>query len=309
MILNFRNDSEEGKAKTRRAQYPAIIRSLWGAGRLEEPKSGRPTTKREERLQEEIDSLKARLREVEARLDAIPRGRKSDEGRIRTFVAGFDETLEGGIPKGHIVLLGGPSGTMKTSLALNLVHRNRLGGVKGLYVSLEEGRESLLRTLTHLGTEPKEDFIVDIARLRTEHEAADETRGWLQILEEYLARKREREPFGLVVIDPLNSLYALAKMTDPRTDLFHFFTYLRGLGVTAVVIAETSDASTPFPNHEDFLADGAIQLRYTGDAEGRVSIELRCVKMRHVNHSRDWFRLDHVDGGFVARPVSPSTHP
>lgn len=276
---------------------------------MEEPKSGRSTTKREERLQEEIDSLKARLRDVEARLDAASHGPNTDGGRIRTFISGFDEALDGGIPKGHIVLLGGPSGTMKTSLALNLLHRNRLGGVRGLYVSLEEGRESLLRTMARLGMEPKDDFIVDIARLRTEHEAASETRGWLQILEEYLARKREREPFGIVVLDPLNSLYALAKMTDPRTDLFHFFTFLRGLGVTALVIAESSDASMPFPNHEDFLADGAIQLRYSADAEGRVSVQLRCVKMRHVNHGRDWFRLDHVDGGFVARPLSPSTHP
>src|SRR5256712_6147053 len=117
--------------------------------------------------------------------------------------------------------------------------------------------------MARLGMETKDDFIVDIARLRTEHEAASETRGWLQILEEYLARKREREPFGIVVLDPLNSLYALAKMTDPRTDLFLFFTFLRGLGVTALVIAESSNASWLFPNHENSLPDGAFQLRYS----------------------------------------------
>ncbi|TLZ58055.1 MAG: hypothetical protein E6K17_01975 [Methanobacteriota archaeon] len=274
-----------------------------------EPAGERKATRREERLQEEVEALKGRLRELETRIDAMSGGRKADDGRIRTFVAGFDEALEGGIPKGHVVVLGGPSGTMKTSLGLNLVHRNRLDGVRGLYVSLEEGRASLLRTMARLGMEPKDDFIVDIARLRTEHEAADETRGWLKILEEYLERKRDKEPFGLVVIDSLNSLYALAKLSDPRTDLFHFFTFLRGLGVTAVLIAETPDASSSFPNHEDYLADGAILLRYGNDADGRVSVEIRCLKMRHTNHGRDWFRLDHADGAFVARAPGPSTRP
>ena len=274
-----------------------------------EPSTERRATKREERLLEEIESLKERLRSLETRIDGMSSGRKAEDGRVRTHVAGFDEALEGGIPKGHVVLLGGPSGTMKTSLGLSLVHRNRADGVRGLYVSLEEGRASLLRTMARLGMEPKDDFIVDIAGLRTEHEAADETRGWLQILREYLERRQEKELFGLVVIDSLNSLYALAKMTDPRTDLFHFFTFLRGLGVTAVLISEATDSSSPFPDHEDFLADGAIQLRYADGGDGRVSVEIRCLKMRHANHRRDWFRLDVEDGGFVARPPGPSTRP
>src|SRR3989442_10708391 len=104
-----------------------------------EPAGERKATRREERLQEEVEALKGRLRELETRIDAMSGGRKADDGRIRTFVAGFDEALEGGIPKGHVVVLGGPSGTMKTSLGLNLVHPNRLDGVRRLYVSLEEG--------------------------------------------------------------------------------------------------------------------------------------------------------------------------
>ncbi len=261
-------------------------------------------TKREERLLQEVDGLKARIRDLEARVDAMAGGRRRPEDRVRTFVAGFDEALEGGVPAGHVVLIAGPSGTMKTSLGLSVLHRNRQAGTKGLYVSLEEGRASLLRTMSRLGMESKDDFIVDIARLRTEHEDADETRDWLQILRDYLERRMEKEPFGIVVVDPLNSLYDLAKMTDPRGDLFHFFTFLRGLGVTALLIAEAEDEASPFPNHEDFLADGAIQLRYASDPAGRVALQVRCVKMRHANHSRDWFLVEYGDGGFAARPLS-----
>jgi len=261
-------------------------------------------TRYDERLLDEIEGLKSHIRQLESRVDSLTGRGKPGEDRIRTAIEGFDEALEGGIPKGHVVIVGGPSGTMKTSLALNLLHVNRSRGVRGVFVSLEEGRDSLLRTMTRLGMDAKEEFVVDIGRLRTEHETADETRDWLQILKDYLVRRQEKDPSGIVVIDPVNSLYALADMDRPRTDLFHFFNFLRTLGITAILIAESEGDSTPFPNHEDFLADGAIQLRYSSDATGRVGLQIRCVKMRHTNHSRDWFRLEHADRKFVAQPIS-----
>jgi len=269
---------------------------------VEEPKESK--SKREERLQAEVGTLKARLQELEARVETLAGSPRQDGDRIRTHVAGFDDALEGGIPKGHVVLIAGPSGTMKTSLALSIVHKNRLEGVRGLYVSLEEGRASLLRTMSRLGMESKDDFIVDIARLRTEHLAAQETRDWLQILQDYLERRREKEPFGIVVVDPLNSLYSLAEMRNPRNSLFHFFTFLRGLGVTALLVAESEDGTIPLPNHEDFLADGTIELRFASNEKGRVALQIRCAKMRHADHSRDWYHLEYRGGGFVARPVA-----
>src|SRR3970040_2627436 len=88
-----------------------------------------------------------RLRDAVAALSGTRReGRAA--GRVRTLVEGFDAALEGGIPAGHVVILAGPSGSMKTSLALGMVYHNRReGGLQGLYISLEEGRETLLPTM------------------------------------------------------------------------------------------------------------------------------------------------------------------
>ena len=248
-------------------------------------------------LREEV----ARLRDTVSRLTGGPRDGRVP-GRVRTFVEGFDEALEGGIPAGHVVILAGPSGSMKTSLALSAVHNNRREGTRGLYISLEEGRTSLLRTMERLGMKTDDDFIVDIGKLRMEHESVEGARDWLQILKEYLARRMEKDPIGILVIDPLNSLYSLAELRNPRQDLFHFFTYLRSLHVTTLVIAE-AEGSEHFPNHEEFVADGGITLSYFTDPEGHVDLRIRCVKMRHANHSRDFFRLEFEDGRFRARPV------
>jgi KaiC/GvpD/RAD55 family RecA-like ATPase len=262
-------------------------------------------TEKDDDLAREVADLRRevqRLAEVVSRM-ASPRREGEGGARVRTFVEGFDEAIEGGIPAGHVVLLAGPSGSMKTSLALSIAYHNRRQGAKVLYVSLEEGRESLVRTMERLGMKGGDDFIVDIGRLRTEHEAVEGAKDWLQILKDYLARRMEKDQVAILVLDPLNSLYSLTEMTNPRRDLFHLFTYLRGLGVTTILIAESQGASD-FPHDEEFLADGAITLSYGNPTDGRVDLRIRCNKMRHANHARDYFVLEFERGHFRARPIA-----
>src|SRR3990170_5657115 len=71
---------------------------------------------------------------------------------VRTFIRGFDEdVLRGGIPEGHVVLVRGASGTMKSSLAYYILYNNALEGRPGLYVTLEQSAASLLEHVASLG--------------------------------------------------------------------------------------------------------------------------------------------------------------
>src|SRR2546426_1613072 len=64
---------------------------------------------------------------------------------IKTHIRGFDEdVLRGGIPQGHVVLVRGASGTMKSSLAYYVLYHNALAGSPGLYVTLEQTAAGLL---------------------------------------------------------------------------------------------------------------------------------------------------------------------
>jgi len=54
-----------------------------------------------------------------------------DSERVKTHVDGLDELVGGGIPKGHVVLISGLPGTMKSSLTYAILHRNAQESLPG----------------------------------------------------------------------------------------------------------------------------------------------------------------------------------
>jgi KaiC/GvpD/RAD55 family RecA-like ATPase len=230
---------------------------------------------------------------------------ENNSDRVQTYIEGFDNKIGGGVLKGHVVLLAGTPGTMKSSIALSMLYNNvKKRGVNVLYVSIEESKESLLTAMNMLGfggIDESKFFIVDIGRLRLEHTDADVGRDWFKILKEYLRKKVENEGVEVVVIDSLTAIYALANITNPRQELFHFFGFLKRLGVTTFLISETQVNGNVFgPYHEDFLADGTILMKFVDVGETDVQLRIRAVKMRHSKIHHGYLTLIFRDGQFTA---------
>src|SRR5947207_2026432 len=251
-------------------------------------------------LRELRDEVRRLREQVAALATATARPSPLDE-RLPTFVGRLDPSLEGGVPKGSVIAISGPGGSMKTSLALYILLKNRAAGRRGVYVTVEESRDSISRTMRHLGLGKEDDFLVDIARLRIEREGAEDIRDWLRVLKEFLVRRYQRERFDLLVIDTMDVLASMAHLEDARNELFHFFHFLRSMGVTTYAIANVEPARGGISHDVAFLADGVFELRFSGAGEGKVQLLFRCAKMRHTNHSRDYFVLTY-DKGFAARP-------
>lgn len=249
----------------------------------------------------EIRALRDEVRRLREQVAALAARTKTGDVRVPLFVPGLDAALQGGVPRGHVVGIVGPGGSMKTSLALHTLVRNRAAGTRGVFITVEESRDSILQTMQRLGLGDAEDFIVDVSRLRLDYAGAEEIRDWVRVLEDYLNRRREREPLGVVVIDSLDALAALTHISDARSELFHLFHFLRNLGATSFVLAE-QDPARPGVDHDvTFLADGVLELRFSGVGEGKVQLLVRVAKMRHTNHSRDYFVLSYGSQGFTAR--------
>ena len=228
----------------------------------------------------------------------------------KTYIRGFDEEIEGGIPQGHVVLVAGPPGTMKSSLAYSILYHNALyEGVPGVYVTMEQERESLEFQLIKMGMDPKKVGekvrVQDLSRIRrgveelrgTAHFGSPVEKPWLDVLKRHLEDVKAGEDFSLLVLDSLPVLEIISGLRERRIGLFHFFGWLKSLKVTSFVISETT-ADPASVRDEDFLADGILSLTMDRVGELDVYRRIRCVKMRGVNHNPGIFTIEFHDGAF-----------
>ena len=229
--------------------------------------------------------------------------------RVKTFIQGFDDAIGGGVPKGHVVLISGSPGTMKTSVTFSILYNNVKAGSKGLYISLEENHDDLKGAMEDLGMkgiENMEFYILDVSKIRLEHKDEELNKNWLDIVTKYIEQRVKVNKFDLVAIDSLAALYSLNKMENPRRELFHFFGFLKSLDATSFLVSEVpsgEDGGRLSRFDEDFLADGVIHLTMERVGDLDVYRRIRCLKMRGVDHSANVFTLEFRDGRFRATQV------
>lgn len=228
--------------------------------------------------------------------------------RVPTFIEGFDDKMSGGIPAGNIVLVVGEPGTWKSSVAFYMLYQNAKRDNRiGVYITLEQGRDSLVDQMLSMGMDPRDVesrvSIVDLALIRKNLDKLGQ-QTWMQIFKTYAQNIRESLSYEILVIDSLQVLEMLAEFKDPRAELFHFFEWLREMKVTTFIIAEMKSGADEYAkNGEDFLADGIIHLKMEKVDEVNVQRRMRCVKMRATGHSVNYHTLLFQNGVFQATRV------
>ncbi|HYS74365.1 MAG TPA: ATPase domain-containing protein, partial [Thermoplasmata archaeon] len=233
--------------------------------------------------------------------------------RVRTFVEGLDSTLEGGIPWGHLVLIEGSPGTMKSSLAFSILLQNAAReGLHCLYLSLEERTSSLLKQMGSLGLKlevPRGSLVV--LDPKTASNLLGERPDWIEALEAGIASIKAQRGLDLIAIDSLEALEVLAKFKDRRREMYRLFEWLRDQDLTSFVITERPDwiiAGHVLQGRwdEDFLADGVIHLRMHMVSDLDAQRRLRVVKMRGTRHETGYLAMVLDEGRFrVTRAMSP----
>ena len=234
--------------------------------------------------------------------------------KIPTFVDGLDEALGGGLPVGHVILVTGLPGTMKSTLAYAILQNNaEKRHAKGLYVTLEQTRKSLLAQMESMGFNTEsvrgDVHLLDVGTIQKEI-GKSATKPWIEFLRRSLTTTKEIDGVDLVVIDSLEALEVIAKFQDRRSELFQFFEWLRDLGATTIVLTEASPEasffgleSAPPRKDEAFLADGIIELKMHPITDVEVQRRIRVVKMRGSNHKTGFHALVFEDGRFQVTSV------
>jgi KaiC/GvpD/RAD55 family RecA-like ATPase len=78
--------------------------------------------------------------------------KQGDIKRVPLYIQGLDEVMEGGIPEGHITLICGSAGTMKSSVCFNSMYNECVTKNKvSLYFTLEQSYASLLNHIINMG--------------------------------------------------------------------------------------------------------------------------------------------------------------
>src|ERR1035437_483495 len=71
--------------------------------------------------------------------------------KVPTKIAGLDEILEGGLPRGRTTLVSGGPGSGKTVLGLEFLFRGAMAGEPGVFVTFEERADAIRTNAMSMG--------------------------------------------------------------------------------------------------------------------------------------------------------------
>ncbi|MBU2576394.1 MAG: AAA family ATPase [Nanoarchaeota archaeon] len=222
---------------------------------------------------------------------------------LKTFVPGFDELLNPGIPKGAAVLIEGGPGSGKTLMCLTMLSELCKRGKKVLYMSFEEPEERLRQHINSFGLDAKAYEAKGLLYLKR-FNALDIARSVEALLSE--AKKellidvqpvlipKEFQP-DVVVLDSLSSISSAfsGEVSRFRIYMEQLFRYLEGHNINSFLIREVASpthigGATNESGGEavSFLSDGIIAIYnviYDNNPRKRA---LEVLKMRGVNADR-----------------------
>jgi circadian clock protein KaiC len=225
--------------------------------------------------------------------------------RQSTGVPGMDEMIGGGIIAGDAVMLTGPAGSGKSTVATQFMVAGLKAGETGVIAVFEEYPEEYITRANFRNPEVGEMIKagkLEVIYLRPLDLSVDEA--LFAILEgvDRLGAKR-------VVIDSLSGFEVALAPTfreDFRESLYRLVGTLTATGVTVFMTAEVSEAFSEarFTTEKvSFITDEIIVQRYI-ELEGELRRVMAVIKMRGSDHSHE-FRMYEVTakGVFVGDPL------
>ena len=204
--------------------------------------------------------------------------------RVSTGIPGMDELVEGGYPRGNLIVLSGPPGSGKTIFGFQFLYDGILKrGEVGLYVSFLETKESFFSNFEHLGFDlddlKKTDRFALMSFVTTLEQGMTDSIG--QVINEISRRKAT-----ILVIDSFTAIKA--SITKPIEARIFLNTILgkmtRLLGCTTLLIVEKMGNERGGPGMEEFVADGVVNLEAIVDGL-EIRRRLLIPKMRGTSHS------------------------
>ena len=171
--------------------------------------------------------------------------RKGGLEKLPTGIAGFDEVLDGGIPKGRVMLVTGTTGTGKTVFLNEFLYRGITQlNENGVYVTFEETPKDIIKNVRSFGwkyislIKKKKLAFVDAApaeEMVLETGPQYDLSPLVKRIEYAIGKVKAKR----VVVDSIDALFSRFSNKDVvRTALYQISAELKKSGVTALISAE-----------------------------------------------------------------------
>jgi circadian clock protein KaiC len=223
--------------------------------------------------------------------------------RIKTNIKGLDELIDGGIPKGFIVLLSGSPGTGKTIFGLNYIYNgaNDFDQV-GLYVSFEQKPDDIreqakqfkMTELEKLEQEGKviikcfpihdinKDTVADIIIMAKENNAQRIVIDSLSALSINAPMLAVSSNFIMGDILTKENSHFFSPSDLKKNFIYKFINEIKMINGTALLIGEDTDQKSSSHDISEFACDGVINLKRNSVGE-EISRTIHFDKLRLSN--------------------------
>jgi circadian clock protein KaiC len=237
-----------------------------------------------------------------------------NDGRRRGVLASdnaaLDALLGGGVQYGTSVVLLGPAGAGKSTLAIQYARAAAARGERSAIFTFDERLETILERAHGLGMDIEgdvEEGRIDIQTVDTAELSPGE---FAHKIRAAVAGAGGAPGVRIVVIDSLNGyLNAMPEERFLIAQLHELLTYLGHKGVvTFLVVAQHGlFGSMASPVDTTYLADTVVLFRYF-EARGEVKQALSVVKKRSGSHERSIRELTLNSGGIGVGPPLRDFH-
>jgi circadian clock protein KaiC len=225
--------------------------------------------------------------------------RETDREQLPSEIDGLDALLRGGIQRGSVTIISGPSGVGKTTTGTHFLQAAAKRDEQAIAFLFEELRSDYLHRATQLG--------MDVERLAAEGSLeVEEVESLTQTPDEFAHRVREaveNRDAEFAMIDGTAG-YRLGLRGDDSPEqvtreLHALCRYLKRMGVTVILIEEVRNVTGEFTATDQqisYLADNVVFLRYI-EVDGEIEKAIGVLKKRFggFEHSLRELRID--EGG------------
>ncbi|MEM1558144.1 MAG: ATPase domain-containing protein [Thermoproteota archaeon] len=224
--------------------------------------------------------------------------------RVPFGITELDNLIEGGLPRGGLIVIAGSPGAGKTILSAQFIYNGvMLFKERGVYVCLSESKENFKSNMLGLGwdfNKLEDKGMVRVVELPTVAKIRVEDMTNL-IVEEAKRFKAQR-----LVVDSLSALnLSLGSKAEVRTVINLISRMLKNVGCTTLMITESPWGTTGIGmGIEEFLADGII-LMESVVLGNRLERRLMVLKMRATSHDTRYYRLTIAKDSGITLSIYP----